>query len=423
VDLGSTLCKAAVCDAQGQIQALDHTPSPSGPSGPGPDERELDAWWQATRRAVTRCIVRLGPDRARIRALGVSCRYFAGVFLDAAGNPVPARPIEPALRETPEVREVYEAGGWGPAGPLACGYGPILVGAARRLRHRHPDLHRRVRRVGALHDYIVLRLTGAWVTDYATGPGGPSWPDIAGRLSGVEPSAFPASLPMHARAGSLRPEPAADLGLVPDIPVAVGGQDGACANFGAGAVEPGDGCITLSTNAVVRIVTGAPILGEFGYVVAPSGSWAWVRGVPRAGRALDEVVAALDGGPIPVEPSRHCALAPGERLGDAPHVLDLPETGVPDIADRVRRLREQGHAPAAIYAGAVDGVVTAIMGLVGRAGDRGGNARRYVLTGGMTTTRLLCERLAAALGDRGISIVREAAARGAAQLAAIAASD
>lgn len=421
MDLGSTLCKAAVCDAQGQILSLGHTPSPPGPAGPGPDARELEAWWQAARRAVAYCLSDLGPGRAGIRALGVSCRYFAGVFLDAADHPVPAGPSETVWRETPEVREVYEAGGWGPAGPLACGYGPMLVGAARRLWHRHPNLHHRVRRVGTLHDYIVLRLTGAWVTDYATGPGGPSWPDIAGRLAGVEPSAFPAPRPMHARAGPLRPEPATDLGLARDIPVAVGGQDGACANFGAGAVEPGDGCITLSTNTVVRIVIGMPIPGEFGYVIAPSGSWAWVRGVPGAGRALDAVVAALDGGPIPVESGRHRALTPRERPEDVPRVLDLPEADISRIAQGVRLLRERGCAPEAIYTGAVDDVVTAIMGLVGKAHGGGGTARRYVLTGGMTAAPLLCARLEAALGAREIPIVREAAAGGAAQLAAIAA--
>jgi len=422
VDLGSTLCKAAACDAHGQIRSSGHTPSPPGPDGPGPDARELEAWWQAARRAVACCLIGLGPGRTRIRALGVSCRYFAGVFLDAADHPVPAGPAEPGWRETPEVREVYEAGGWGSAGPLACGYGPILVGAARRLRHRHPNLHRRVHRVGALHDYIVLRLTGAWVTDYATGPGGPAWPDTATRLAGVEPSAFPAPLPMHARAGPLQPESAVDLGLVRGIPVAVGGQDGACANFGAGAVEPGDGCITLSTNTVVRIVTGAPVPGEFGYVIAPSGRWAWVRGVPGAGRALDAVVAALDGGPIPAESSRHRALTLRDRPGDVPRVLDLPEPDNLRIAPGVRLLRARGYAPEAIYAGAVDDVVTAIMGLVGKARSRGGTARRYVLTGGMTGAPLLCERLAAALGAREIHTVREAAALGAAQLAAIAAS-
>ena len=62
------------------------------------------------------------------------------------------------------------------------------------------------------------------------------------------------------------------------------------------------------------------------------------------------------------------------------------------------------------------------MGLVGQARRCGGTARRYVLTGGMTAAPLLCERLADALGAREIPAVREAAAGGAAQLAAIAAS-
>ncbi|HLW60512.1 MAG TPA: FGGY family carbohydrate kinase [bacterium] len=419
MDLGSTLCKAAVCDRRGGIIAEGHSLSPAGGAGPGPEEAQLSAWWRAACTAVQAAFAGRAEDRRRIRAIGVSCRYQAGIFLDTDGRAVAAPGRIPATRALPEVREVHEANGWGPHGPLACGYGPFLVGAALWLRRRHPRIHRRVRRVGALHDYIVFRLSGAWVTDYATGPGGDRWPVAPCALAGFESSAFPAPLPMDTRAGGLATGAARDLDLPAGIPVAVGAQDGACANFGAGATERGDGCVTLSTNAVVRIVTGTLVPGVFGYVVAPSGRWAWVRGIPGGGRFLDAVVAALDGCPTPATADRHAALSPHEPSSPPVRVLDLPVRDVKEIPMRVRALRRSGHAPGAIYAGAVDDIVSAVRGLVAEANATGVTARRYVLTGGLTAAPLLPKRLAEALDAPVTAEVREAAARGAARLAAM----
>ena len=420
LDAGSTLCKAVVCNGHGEIVASGQVPSPAGPHGPGPDQESLDAWWRAICDATQEAFA--SGLAARVRAVGLSCRHQPGILLDADGAAVSAGRTAVLHRTDPIVREVYGAPGWGREGPLAHGYAPLLISAAVWFRRRHPDLFGRVRRVGALHDYLIYRLCGAWATDFATGPGGPEWPPAARQFLGLSPSAFPSPRPMHAPAGSLTVTAADDLGLIPGLTVAVGAQDGACASFGAGAVEPGDGCITLSTNAVVRVVTGAVVRGTFGYPIAPSGAWAWVRGSAGAGRFLDTVAAMLDGGATPTDPARHAALAV-EPI-DAPPIrhshFATPEDDPVRLKSRITELREAGWAPSAIYAGGMDVLVSEVVRLAAEAAAMQIEARRYVLTGGLTEVAGLRRRLEAGLDGPVAGVVREAAAIGAARLGVLA---
>ena len=424
IDVGSTLCKAIVCDAQGTIVAAGRASSPRGRHAAAPDDAALEAWWQAVCRATREALSALPAEPAAIRAVGASCRHQPGIFLDARGAAIAGGPMPALTRAHPEMREVYDADGWGPHGPLACAYAPLLVGTARWLWRHHPDQHRRIRRAGALRDYVALRLCAAWVTDYATGPGGPVWPPVAASLAGVAVSAFPASRPMHACAGPLTAAAAAALGLERGIPDEVGAQDGSCAMFGAGAVAAGDGCITLSTNAVVRIVTGAIVPGAFGYPIAPSGAWAWVRGCTGAGQFLDAVVSALDGGSIPANAARHAALAGSSRPPDdprSPQPFTLPDGDPASLAARVQALRASGWTANAIYAAATGALVDGLGRLIQEARESGVAAGRYALTGGLTAVPALRARIAAALDGPVSCVAQEAAGIGAARLGAIAA--
>jgi len=432
IDVGSTLCKAVVCDAEGRIVAEGRTPSPDGLRGPGFDDPELAALWCAVCGATRSAVASLGGPATAIRAVGTSCRHLAGVFLDTQGAAVSVGACEaPEIaagtsrtRRAPEVQEVYDSGDWGERGPLGCGYAPLLVGALRWLHRHRPDLHRRVHRAGALRDYLGLRLCGAWVTDFATGPGGPTWPPAASELSGLPERVFPIARPMHERAGTLTRAAAVDLGVAPGIAVAVGAHDGACANFGAGAVAPGDGCLTISTRTVVRIVTGAAVPGLFGYPVAPSGAWAWVRGVAGGSYFLDRVVAALDGGDTPVDPARHAAFAratPVPQDPAGPPAFDLPADAAGSIAERVQALSRSGWPADAIYGAAQDALVRVVLRLIEDGRAAGVQARRYALTGGLTAVPSMYDRLRVALPRPVIGAMREAAGVGAAMLGAAAA--
>jgi xylulokinase len=360
IDLGSTWCKAGLYERTGRLTATGRSDSRTGTLGLGASDADLEHWWHSLATAV-----RALPPPVRPAALAVSCRGYYGVFLDGAMRS--AMPF--SVPQIPRDLSPYASAGWEPGGLWARAYAPIIVANVRWVLESLPDVHARIRHAGALHNYIAWRLTGRWVTDPASGPGGlPDWPPAAMSLSGLAREAFAHPLPSEATIGSLITQAASDLGVAGGMPVACGGHDGALANLGGGAYHIGDAMITLGTNTVLRIVTGSPVDGWFGYPLPP-GIWAWVRGAP----------------------------------GTAP---------------KVEAARERGRRA---YGAALDAVAAAVQNLMETARSAGLSPRRFLVTGGLSLVPAMRRRLRSVLGQPPIWTDPESGMRGAGMLAAVSA--
>ncbi len=360
VDLGSSWCKAGLYDRQGRLIASGRADSRTGALGLGATDADLERWWDAVVASAHAL-----PDRDQVGAVAVSCRGYFGVFLDETMRS--AMPF--SVPQIPRDLSVCASAGWEPGGLWARAYAPIIVANVRWVREHHPEIHARIRRAGALHNYILWRLTARWVTDPASGPGGlPDWPEAAMALSGLPRGCFADPQPAEATIGPLTPPAASALGLSVGTPVACGGHDGSLANLGGGAYRLGDVMITLGTNAVLRVVTGAPVEGWFGYPIPP-GIWAWVRGVPG-------------------------------------------------MAPKVEAARAQGRKA---HSAALDGVAAAVRELLAAAGRAGLNPQRFMVTGGLSGVPAMRRRLRQVLGPSLTWVDPESGMRGAAMLAAVAA--
>lgn len=289
IDLGSSWSKAALYDPKGRVVASHKVPSHLGPHGPGASQEDLEGWWRAFVEAARPLAAHgqmagVGP----IDAIAFSVRGYWGLFLDENWQAIPVKGPAALPRA-----EAYTADGWGEGGPWARAYSPLLASTGKWLRENHPELHSRVRRIGALHDYLVWRLTGRWLTDPCDGPAGlADWPPAMMAVTGLPRAAFADMLAAEAPAGGLLPGAARELGLPEGTTVAVSIHDGAAANLGGSAHKVGDAMVTLGTNTVLRVVMGHHLEGAFGYPVPP-GRYTWVRGI--VGTALS-VQAAREKG-------------------------------------------------------------------------------------------------------------------------------
>ena len=81
---------------------------------------------------------------------------------------------------------------------------------------------------------------------------------------GLPRSLFPTPVDSGARLGTLTKEGADILGLVPGIPVSVGGADTQCGLLGAGAVTDGDLAVIAGTTMPLQLVTDDLILDDTG---------------------------------------------------------------------------------------------------------------------------------------------------------------
>ncbi len=396
VDIGSTWCKAAWLDIHGQMIAQGRAYTRDIPLG---IHTTPSGFWDAFVAAVREAAGRL-PDTARPAAIGISCRALFGICLDADGNGFwPAWDMALDRYTNPAIRDAYSDEAWGGANPYYYGYTPSFAGIFHWLRAHRPEVMARLVRAGALRDYIVYRMTGAWVTDPATGPNQYRWPEGLLALSGLPVSALPAILDPHSLAGGLTTAASAALGLSEGLPIVVGQHDGAAANLGVGAIRPNDGCFTLGTNFVFRGVTGQhPGTHAMGYWVAP-GIWAFVGNIGPATRQFELMTSVL-GEETTALADLHRSLAPLAELvapGSQRLVLGPLPGDEAALCEAVRQARQAGYAPGVIYRAILEAVALAEERLVNRARQAGATPVRFVTTGGGAINRPFAQILAAVL--------------------------
>jgi len=396
IDLGSSWCKAAYIDTTGRLVATGRAYTRA--IQPSRDAM-LPAFWQALCTAVQGANAQLAAA-VRPAAIGISCRAQFGICLDEEGQAFWPMVDCQLHRDAPELKQAYDPALWGDQDPFAFGYGVRMAAMIAWLRQHHPAEWRKIHRVGALHNYLVHRLAGVWVTDPTSGAEQPTWPDAILALTGLPASAFPRPQPAQAIAGGLMPEAAAVLALPPGTPVIVGLHDGAAANLGTGAIQAGDACFTLGTNFVFRAVTGARLTTNcFAYTVAPE-RWAWVNNVPSASAQFDLVAERLRPD-LPTVTERHRVL--GQLADEVPPgaagliLKRLIPGAEAQWQAQLASVQQAGYADGVIYRALAEALAFGVYDLVQTAKRDGVRPQRFVATGGSVQNRHFLHVLTAVL--------------------------
>ncbi len=260
IDVGTSAVKAVVVDESGTV--IDQASSPLSVSRPQAlwSEQDPADWWSAANRAVGEF---RAPLRQAVRAIGLSGQMHGATLLDKS-----QRVLRPAIlwndgrsfaqcveleRRVPDFRRR--------AGNLAM---PGFTGPKAMWVAKHePDVFAATRLILLPKDYVRLRLSGEAVSEMSDAAG-TLWLDIARRCwdetliaaSGLTLSHMPRLVEGSEVSTYLSPEIAKAWGLDGQkIPIAGGGGDNAASAVGVGAVEPGEGFVSLGTSGVVFSVT------------------------------------------------------------------------------------------------------------------------------------------------------------------------
>jgi xylulokinase len=248
---------------------------------PGWAETNPAHWWQATCIAVRAAA---GPAPAQVAGLAVAGQMH-GVILCTERAVVLRSAItwldRRAETETDDYRRLPGALlarlGNAPSPGMA---GPILLWLARH----EPDVYWQARWMLQPKDWLRLRMTGPTLAgptlagptragptpagQAATDPSDASgtllfdlardeWATDVARALGLRTALLPPIRPSAEIAGTLQPAAAADLGLPPGLPVAIGAADTA-ASLLATHLPPGRGLLTLGTGGQLIIPTPIP---------------------------------------------------------------------------------------------------------------------------------------------------------------------
>lgn len=439
LDAGSTLTKAALFDLNGEQKWSSSCRVELSRPQPGWCEVSPDAAWLAAAQSITSVLSQSGADADSIAAIGITGAMVGAWLVDKNGEAL--RPginwedsrsqamLDKRLEYDPDFyRRIFQEDG------CVMQQGCTLPLAAW-LRANEPDLFGNAAHIFSYKDFLRMRLTGeaaADRTEAAVAPG-----DARGRdrskammeLFGLADVAekFPTAKDSETIAGYVSAAAAAELGLRPGTPVAVGAGDVPATVVGAGALQPGAALVVLGTTCVTGVVSAQPLFTppDLGLLFTLPGSL-WLRSMVNVAGTLnlDWAIATILGAE-----SRDAALF--RQLDDAVSRIPIGSAGavylpylsesgiIAPVFDQRARASFNGLTPAhgrdhlirAVY----EGVVLAVKDLMQHlpAVDD-----EILLTGGGANSRVWTQMLADALGKPvAVPAGSEFGARGAALLA------
>ena len=261
IDLGTSELKALLLDEQHHIVATAHAPLAISRPQPLWSEQHPADWWQALEQAMASLHERHAAALAQVRGIGLSGQMHGAILLDE--DDAVLRPAIlwndgrssaqcARLERLPALRE--QAGNLAMPGFTA----PKLLWVAEH----EPEIFARIHRVLLPKDWLRLQMSGVACSDMSDASG-TLWLDVGRRdwseamlaATGLERRQMPALVEGSQASARLAAPIARRWGLPADTVIAGGGGDNAATAVGIGAVQPGQGFVSLGTSGVIFMVT------------------------------------------------------------------------------------------------------------------------------------------------------------------------
>ena len=261
-DIGTSGTKASLFSVEGELANSCTEPYDVYFGSSGEAEQKPDDWWEAVLRATKHLTE--GIDPAQVKAVSFSGQMMGCTFVDRDGKPIRRSIIWSDTRSTQEEKELKERLGEDHGYELighriSCSYS---IEKLMWVKKHEPEVYEKTYKVLNSKDYIILKMTGAFVTDYsdASGTNGLDlknlcWSEEIFEAAGLDISKMPELHQSIDVAGTMTKDAAMQLGLCEGTKVVCGGGDGPCATLGAGCIEDKQYYLTFGTSAWIAGTT------------------------------------------------------------------------------------------------------------------------------------------------------------------------
>jgi xylulokinase len=438
LDISTTATKAILVRDDGTLLAAGA--SEYGFEAPEPlwIEQDPRAWWVAATEAIRAALSTAGIDGGDVQAIGLCGQMHGLVLLDAHDEVL--RPAilwndQRTLAECDEIRErvgrqrlIAIAG----CDALASVTAPKLLW----VRRHEPAAWARARRLLLPKDYVRLRLTGEHAIDASDAAGtllfdldARAWSAEIVEALGLDGAMLPRVLEGPDVVGTVTPQAAQATGLRSGTPVIAGAGDQAANAIGVGAVMPGATALSLGTSGVVFVTTAQRVVADGGQVQAlchalpdrwhlmgvtlsAAGSLKWLRETLAPGRSWDELTSIAAGVPPGAEGLLFLPFLTGDQT-----VHPDPLARAAFVGLNVR------HGLAHLVRAVLEGVAFSLVDVFTMVAAASPTPPRDIRASGGGTRSFLWNQILADVMGMPLSLTgdAEAAARGAAVLAAVAA--
>ena len=262
IDIGTTFCKAVVCDQMGSVIYRTARENIMNVSGVFAEEDPVLRWdnvCSMTREAVAAPAVRSG---GKIEGVGISC---AGAIMavDTSGQPLTNAIMQMdkrAMAQMLRLRKMERDALLTLQNPVTDGVSSLQL--LLYLKEEHPDVYALTHKFLAPNGYLAYKLTGRytaeisrWSTSLLLDLKSKRWDSNVCRKVAIDESKLPELVASDEVVGQISPEAAKATGLPAGTAVVAGMLDTASAGLGLGALEFNDAYLVLGTFGKLCIVT------------------------------------------------------------------------------------------------------------------------------------------------------------------------
>lgn len=273
LDIGTTNVKAFAFSDTGEVVASAERPNRVLSPQPGWSEQEPEAVFQNVLE-VLRETTRLPAQRglmSKLQGIVFSAAMHGLVAVDKTGQPLTnfmlwsdlrADSIAQNLRQSGEGMEIYRRSGV----PIHA-MSPLCK--LIWMRRHQPDIFQKTHKFLGIKEFVWHKLTGKYESDLSLASATGllniwknDWDELALGLAGVSAGHLPELVSPSRMTQLFVPNTRDKLSesSFGDIPLIIGASDGALANLGSGATEPGQVAVTIGTSAAIRTMTAEPVL-------------------------------------------------------------------------------------------------------------------------------------------------------------------
>ena len=260
IDLGTSAVKLLLMDSEGKIARIVSKEYPLYFPNPGWSEQEPKDWMDGVMTGLKELLA--DCDKSQVAGISFGGQMHGLVTLDENDEV-----IRPAIlwndgrsaKETDYLNTVIgkEALSAYTANIAFAGFtAPKILW----MKENEPENFKRIKKIMLPKDYIAYCLSGAFCTDVSDASGmllmdveHKCWSEQMLQICGITKEQLPTIYESFEAVGCVKPEIAAELGILADVKVAAGAGDNAAAAVGTGTVGEGGCTISLGTSGTVFI--------------------------------------------------------------------------------------------------------------------------------------------------------------------------
>ena len=249
IDIGTSACKVAVFDREGQVMASGSGDYPVYYPKEGWAEQDPEEWWTAVCGAIQKTLHKGGISPEQIAGVGIDGQSWSAIAIDQEGKVLTNTPIWmdtraqsicDRLNEEIGADEIFKVSG----NSLQPSYTTAKI---LWYKENLPEIYPKIYKILQSNSYIAFKLTGAVTQELSQGYGlhcfnmrEGRWDEEMCRKLGIPMEFLPEIVSCDTVVGTVTEKAAAESGLLAGTPVVAGGLDAACGTLGAGVIHPGE---------------------------------------------------------------------------------------------------------------------------------------------------------------------------------------